>query len=165
MTDDFFKEILADHEIEPLAEIEPAPEVDYKPAPRIQTPHKPNSDHATFTVGTWEWQPPRSWIRIALPHPRYPPPGAIATDEIARAYDADCSLALEAEIVLRQYLWFVALKHKQPSFFEVGIDSHESLANERIAWLKGVWTSRNIRCPEPHEFIAMAIEPHPKLET
>jgi hypothetical protein len=162
MANDFFKDILADHEIELVETDIPAPTVlpekEYKPEPRIQTPHKENSDPATFKVGTWEWQP-GSWIRLALPHPRWPEPSAIATDEVARVYDAECALRLEAEIVLRQYLWYVKFDVLHPGFHSE--PSHQ-LAGERIAWLKGVWNSRSIRCPEPNEFVAMAIEPEPR---
>ena len=160
---DFFKDILAEHDIELLVpEIESAPvtpEEEFVPPPRIQTPHKENSDPVTFKVGTWEWQPPRSWIRLALPHPRWPAPGTIASDEVARVYDAERSLALEAEIVMRQYLWYVKFQALYSDYFN---ETSHGLAAERIAWLKGVWTSRGIRCPEPDEFVKMAIEPPPK---
>jgi len=160
MSSDFFKNILAEHDIEPLVEqIESTPKVTpEKPEPRIQTPHKENSDPATFNVGTWEWQPPGSWIRLALPHPRYPSPGDTATDEVARAYDAEWSLALEAEIVMRQYLWYVKFDKLHPGFHN---EISHGLASERIAWLRGLWNAKNIRCPEPNEFVKMAIEPEP----
>jgi hypothetical protein len=158
---DFFTDILAEHEIE-LTEIEPAPAVtpEWKPAPpRIQRAHRQNSDPATFKVGAWEWQKPNRWIRLALPHPRWVEPGAVATPEVARVYDAECALALEAEIVMRQYLWYVKFNKLHPGFHN---DISHGLAAERIAWLKGVWASRQIRCPDDNEFVAMAIEPEPK---
>ncbi len=161
---DFFKDILAEHDIEPLVEqFESAPKVtpeeEWKPEPRIQTTHKENSDVSTFKVGTWEEQRPGKWIRLALPHPRWPEPGAIATEEIARVYDAEWSLALEAEIVMRQYLFYVKFRalHSADYFNDI---SH-GLAAERVAWLKGVWSSRGIRCPEPDEFKKMALELEP----
>src|SRR5437899_2466736 len=111
MSSDFFKNILAEHDIEPLVpEIESAPKVtpeeDFVPPPRIQTPHKENSDPTTFKVGTWE-RDRGSWIRLALPHPRWAEPGAVATPEVARVYDTECAVALDAEIVMRQYLWYI----------------------------------------------------------
>ncbi len=162
MNDDFFKSILADHEIELTETNIESPKVtpeEWKPEPRIQTPHKENSDVSTFKVGTWEEQRLGKWIRLALPHPRWPEPGAIATDEIARAYDAEWSLALEAEIVMRQYLFYVKFRalHSADYFNDI---SH-GLAAERVAWLKGVWSSRGIRCPEPDEFKKMALEREP----
>lgn len=159
MTNDFFKDILADHQIE-FETPEEKPKLEWKPEPRIQTPHRENSDPATFKVGAWERQPPGRWIRLALPNPRWPEPNAIATDEIARVYDAQCALALEAEIVMRQYLFYVKCRALYSAdYFN---DSSHGLAAERIAWLKGVWSSRGIRCPDENEFVAMAIEPPPK---
>jgi len=162
LSDEFFKDLLAEHEIELTeTEIEPAPTVtpEWIPQPRIQRPHREKSDPATFKVGTWEWQPPRNWIRLALPHPRYPSPGALATDEVAHVYDAECALRLDAEIVLRQYLWYVKFRALYSDYHN---EISHGLAAERIAWLRGVWNSRGIRCPEPDEFLAMAIEPEPK---
>ncbi len=160
---DFFKDVLAEYEIEPLdiEAVEPTVVTpkEWKPQPRIQTPHKENSDPATFKVGTWEQQRPGKWIRLALPHPRFPEPGAIASDEIARVYDAQCALALEAEIVMRQYLFYVKFRALYSAdYFN---DISHGLAAERIAWLKGVWSSR-VRCPDENEFVAMAIETPPK---
>lgn len=162
----FFKELLAEHDIEQDIELEPVePETpklpkDWVPPPRIQTPHRENSDHATFRIGAWDYHRPW-WWRLALPWPRWPEPGAVATPEIETAYDREQHLALEAEEMLGHYLRFVAAKHLQPNFFDVGIDNCEELAAERLAWLKGVWTSRGFKCPDEHEFIAMAIEPKP----
>jgi len=159
---DFFKDILAEHEIEPLVEmeIEPAPTPEeFVPPPRIQTPHKENSDPVLFKVGVWEQEPRGSWIRLALPNPRWPEPGAIATDEVAHVYDAECSLALDAAIVMRQYLWYVKFETLHPDFHNE--PSHQ-LAAERISWLRGLWNAKKIRCPDQDEFVKMSLEPPPE---
>ena len=161
---DFFKDILAEHDIEPLdieTPEETLPKPEYKPQPRIQTPHKENSDPTTFRVGTWEQDRGR-WRRMALPNPRYTEPGAVATPEIAAAYDKEWGLQFETQDALERYLLFVRIKHLRPGFFEVGTDNYEQVANERLAWLRGVWNSRGLRCPESNEFVAMAIESPPK---
>ena len=167
MSSDFFKNILAEHDIEPLVpEIESAPvtpQEEFVPPPRIQTPHKENSDPTTFKVGTWE-EDRGHWGRMALPKPRYPEPGAVATPEIAAAYDKEWDLQFEARDTLERYLLFVKTNHLRPGFFEVGTDNHEQLANERLAWLRGVWNSRGLRCHEQAEFVAMALEKPPQTQ-
>jgi hypothetical protein len=169
MNDRFFRELLADHdiEIEPVVadgevepEIPPPPRKEYVIPPRIQTPHRENSDPQSFSIGAWDYHS-SWWWHLALPWPRWPEPGAIATPEIEAEYDKEHHLVFEAQDVLWRYLWFVASKHKQPDFFEIGANNCEELANERLAWLKGVWSSRGMKCPDEQEFIAMATEAKP----
>lgn len=161
---DFFKDILAEHDIEPEAQpiAEPEPPAEFVPPPRIQSPYRENSDPVSFHIGAWDWDRPW-WWRLALPWPRWPEPGAVATPEIEATYDREHDLAFRARQMLWDYLWFVATEHLHPGFFEVGINNSRELANERLAWLKGVWSSRGMRCPDEDEFIAMAIEPKPPI--
>ncbi len=162
VNDSFFNQILAEHDIEPLVpEIESAPKVtpeeEFVPPPRIQTPHKENSDPTTFKVGTWE-RDRGSWIRLALPHPRWAEPGAVATPEVARVYDTECAVALDAEIVMRQYLWYIKF---QVVYCDYHNEASHQLAAQRIAWLRGLWNAKNIRCPREDEFEKMALESPP----
>ena len=126
---------------------------DWTPPVRYQSEHEPGSDPATFKVGdiyidvrAGGSYGPAHEKRQAIPHPRYPEPGAVITPEISEAYGSEEMVWAEACRTLDNVLFLTHHRlAKNPYFLDPNSD--EWLARS-WNWLLGLWAARGMTAPD-----------------
>jgi hypothetical protein len=97
--------------------------------------------------------------RMALPKPKWPLPGELATGEIAHQYDREREIYTNANRALRDLLVFLRLNpdEENPQW------SQESVlrAAEGRKFLEGLWTAKGYPIPSRDELLAMARQTTP----
>ena len=126
----------------------PLPE-NWTPPVRYQSEHEPGSDPATFKIGDFYHR--SRWSdghleRMAIPHPRYPEPGALITPEISEAHGREEMVWAEASRTLDNVLFLTRHRQaKNPYFLDPNSD--EWLARS-WNWLLGLWAARGMTAPD-----------------
>jgi hypothetical protein len=137
----------------------------YVPKPRYQSPHEPNSDPATFKIGDTfsDVRPsghrgPFDEMRQAIPHPRYPQPGALTTPEIEKVYWDELGVWAKANDILRSLIW------RRTEILEGDVwaahrrEWQDVQDAERMQFLLGLWAGRGMTPPSEEQWDQLARE-------
>jgi hypothetical protein len=151
MNTDFFKDILADHDI--IEETTTAvpdsqlPELDLQPA------NKPEPE--PFVVGA---NIDSYGDRTALPKPRWPNPGQPRTQEIAQTHFMEDLLWSQATRALRDCIRWTNIRITQPSqWSDPYCGPPKDLYAEAWSWLMGLWQGQKITPPTEQQMVDWAL--------
>lgn len=126
-------------------------EVEIKPF--IQPQNDPDSDPDKFVIGTKE---KRGSYRQALPFPRWPRPGQIATDEERAENEEAFHLWMQSAQALSHVLWCQQRKRGGEDLYAWDNGRTGARMDKEWAWLTGLWQSRRMQVPDLDELTDQA---------
>lgn len=134
----------------------------WKPEPYIQPENDPRTDPRRFKPGDFYYR--SNWTdarleRQALPHPRWPRPGQVATDEEQRAHGEDCNLWMRSSMALEDCIHRWLVRSVDPEHWSDPKRSQLDQAFDRDwRWLTVLWNGRAYPVPTEDQLTEWAHE-------